>query len=196
MSDSLAEEDLLKLPRWARVAFAAKCGRRVQPLLRMFWPTAPAELLMAFDRAIALTEESAAQARLCDGLEEAAGSASQYRPAVPFRAPEAGPRRVPDSDIVRCAVAFTAEAAAGAAMAAAKGDDAACARHALDAFRWADHAARFVHVSGADAVLQHDFCFLRQATDRGELTDTSPVPPISSRWRRRSLRTEMNCPGS
>ena len=37
------EKEIKQLPRWAQVAFAARCARRVQPLFSMFWPDAPQE---------------------------------------------------------------------------------------------------------------------------------------------------------
>ena len=40
---SVTKEDLDKLPRWAIVAFAARCARRVQPLFTALWPVAPQE---------------------------------------------------------------------------------------------------------------------------------------------------------
>src|SRR4051812_9654562 len=32
------EEEIAKLPRWARVAFAARCARRVLPFAQVGWP--------------------------------------------------------------------------------------------------------------------------------------------------------------
>src|SRR5438552_2221502 len=37
------QEEIEKLPRWARVAFAARCARRVLPAFKHFWPEAPEE---------------------------------------------------------------------------------------------------------------------------------------------------------
>jgi hypothetical protein len=58
----LAKEEIAKLPRWAQVAFAARCARRVQPLFVASWPDAPAENVHGLDKAIRLPEESAARA--------------------------------------------------------------------------------------------------------------------------------------
>ncbi|MCZ7633848.1 hypothetical protein FBT69_05385 [Synechococcales cyanobacterium CNB] len=57
------KEYLQALPRWARVAFAARCARRVQPLFAHFRQKAPKEHIEAVDTAITLTERSAADAR-------------------------------------------------------------------------------------------------------------------------------------
>lgn len=39
----ITKEDIEPLPRWARVAFAARCARRVLPLYLQSWPSAPSE---------------------------------------------------------------------------------------------------------------------------------------------------------
>ncbi|MEM9065772.1 MAG: hypothetical protein AAGB51_09820, partial [Planctomycetota bacterium] len=61
-----SKEELRTLPRWALVAYAARCARRVQPLFKASWPDAPAEHVEAVDKAITLAERSAAAAR--DGV--------------------------------------------------------------------------------------------------------------------------------
>lgn len=52
--------DLRVLPRWARVAYAARCAQRVQPLFVKFWPNAPERHVDAINRAIALSVDAAA----------------------------------------------------------------------------------------------------------------------------------------
>lgn len=46
-----SEEEIAKLPRWARVAFAARCARRVLPLFRHFWADAPELQVLVVDLA-------------------------------------------------------------------------------------------------------------------------------------------------
>ncbi|MFN0146596.1 MAG: hypothetical protein ACKVT1_08805, partial [Dehalococcoidia bacterium] len=58
-----SREELVKLPRWARVAFAARCARRVQPLFLKHWPSAPKEHVEALDKAITLAETAARSGR-------------------------------------------------------------------------------------------------------------------------------------
>jgi hypothetical protein len=53
-------EEIVKLPRWAKVAFAARCVRRVQPLLGSTWPEAPEKYIEAIEMAITLAEHVAA----------------------------------------------------------------------------------------------------------------------------------------
>src|SRR4051812_42839932 len=54
------EQDLAALPLWARVAFAARCARRVLPLYRAAWPDAPAEHVAALQIAVGWGEGAAA----------------------------------------------------------------------------------------------------------------------------------------
>ncbi len=55
-------EQVESLPRWARVAFAARCARRVAPLFRKFWPDAPLEFDAKLEMAVSTAEKSAGQA--------------------------------------------------------------------------------------------------------------------------------------
>lgn len=63
-----AEMPLASLPHWKRVAFAARCARRVQPLFEKYWPKAPAKYANAVRQAIALAEQSAANGAPAAGL--------------------------------------------------------------------------------------------------------------------------------
>ncbi|HUR54125.1 MAG TPA: hypothetical protein VMZ71_08335, partial [Gemmataceae bacterium] len=56
------EDDISKLPRWARVAFAARCARRVQLLYRHFWAEAPEAQVFT----VALTVEYTELVAACD----------------------------------------------------------------------------------------------------------------------------------
>lgn len=60
-----------RLPHWTRVAFAARCARRVQPLFAEAWPDATPGRVEAVERAIVLAEQSAAEQMACDGLKDA-----------------------------------------------------------------------------------------------------------------------------
>lgn len=57
-----SEEDIVKLPCWARVAFAARCARRVQPIFAASWPQAPEKHVDTIENAISYAERSAAAA--------------------------------------------------------------------------------------------------------------------------------------
>ena len=47
----LDEIEIAQLPRWAKVAFAARCARRVLPVFHQKWPDAPLELFTALQYA-------------------------------------------------------------------------------------------------------------------------------------------------
>jgi hypothetical protein len=129
---------------WARVAFAARCARRVQPLFLEAWQEATAARKHTIDQAIELAERSAAQACACEGLKEAvlnasmtAGSAQRtHLVPLALRQPEAGPNSA-DASVVATFAAKAAENAAKAAMASAPLDGEAV----NDAFHFAFESA-------------------------------------------------------
>jgi hypothetical protein len=54
------EEEIRQLPRWAQVAFAARCAWRVHPLFKASWPDAPQDQVDAVVRVIEMAENAAA----------------------------------------------------------------------------------------------------------------------------------------
>ena len=58
--------EIRELPRWARVAFAARCARRVLPLVKHYRTDAPEHHLKALDRAVSIAEQTAARAYATD----------------------------------------------------------------------------------------------------------------------------------
>lgn len=58
------KEEIETLPRWARVAFAARFSRRVAPLFVHFWPGAPQVHVKAIERAVMSMEFSAREGRI------------------------------------------------------------------------------------------------------------------------------------
>ncbi|VTR90898.1 unnamed protein product [Gemmata massiliana] len=56
------QEEIAKLPRWAQVAFAARCARRVLPLFSHRWPDAPENYATRLTWAVEVGERSAAHA--------------------------------------------------------------------------------------------------------------------------------------
>jgi len=136
-----------RLPHWTRVAFAARCARRVQPLFAEAWPEAPQTRVAAVERAIALAERSATRQQACDGLEDAALGAIQAagRALIPHNHPlqvedgEASPVGS-EAALVASFVAKVAEKAAEAAI-AAPGASGGPAQEAFDFALDAIHAA-------------------------------------------------------
>jgi hypothetical protein len=101
--------EIMPLPRWARLALAARCLRRARDLVR----PAPAHAAI-LDRAISQIEESAAAAHPAAGLADSAAAA--YSLALDNldlptpETPDAG-----DREVVTCMVAHAAAFAAEAA---------------------------------------------------------------------------------
>ncbi len=65
------QEDLKRLPRFARVLLLARAVRRIQPLYLEAWAKAPAKFHRAIEAAIAMGEVAASQGKTTPGLNEA-----------------------------------------------------------------------------------------------------------------------------
>jgi hypothetical protein len=66
----VGREHLAKLPRWAIIALATRCARRVQPLFRAHWPAAPAEYDRGIEYTLSLIEAVAVVGGPAKGKEE------------------------------------------------------------------------------------------------------------------------------
>lgn len=64
-------DEIGRLPRWAKVAFAARCARRVLPLFRWHCPDAAPALIAAVSRAVEVAEQCAGLARGSEGAHAA-----------------------------------------------------------------------------------------------------------------------------
>lgn len=64
-----------RFPKWARVAFYARCARLVLPLWEHAWPDSPPEHRKAVEQAIRLAEVSAAKGKPVGDLKTASGDA-------------------------------------------------------------------------------------------------------------------------
>jgi hypothetical protein len=143
------EEEIARLPRLAQVAFAARCARRILPLVTMDWPGVPAEHAEAVVRAVELAEVAAA------------GTPSDKDALATARAADRAAR----------AAAWAARAGAqAAAMAAASAADSIWAATAA-------HAAVAAGAVVADAAVRADFDRLAAAAAVKKWTDGTPVPP-------------------
>jgi hypothetical protein len=157
-----AADGVADLPRWARVAFFARCARQVFPLWEEAWPEGAPEYREAIEQAIVLAERSATDAEPVGGLKaasaqvahvvETAVSATSYAPAFPQRA---------------------------ALIAAAAGS-------AVDFILGEDDTGSYGFVKGviADADrddlmedIQEDFQRIEQHVAEGGWTDKTPVSP-------------------
>jgi len=164
------EQELRELPRLARVAFAARCARRVQALFNASWPGASEKHLPALDKAITLAERA-----------DAAAARSAVYAAV--RAAYASAKGAADDAVKACdADAYDAEAYDAAAYAVASADavclaDAACLAYA--AAYAADAAGKSAAdaTNAANAAMRRDYALLNEAAKREGWSDETPVPP-------------------
>jgi hypothetical protein len=173
-STNISRDEVFKLPRWARVAFAARCARRVQPLFVSQWPDTPDKHVQGVDNAITIAERSAHNARAAvGGIDATAFAADAVRVAD-------------DATIFAKAAAYAADTARAAATAALTVDDggaASAAAHAANAALSAAVLAARGSVYTVRASIQvgpqirRDFELLSRLADSEKWTDCSPVPP-------------------
>lgn len=157
-----SEEEIKKLPRWARVAFAARCGRRILPLFRMGYPDAPAKDLEAIRTAVTMAERHAAEATLANqasGIDTRDAYDTAVRAAYFADSSRAGPGYA----------AAIVVAAARDLLADPLGQARTIADNADDALVLADPRSR--------VFIRRDFTRLVNAAKANAWTDDTPVPP-------------------
>lgn len=158
-------DDVLELPRWARVAFAVRCARQVQPLLVVHLPDAGVRAVQAVERAIHLAGNVAIEApvwapdKVVIRLHAAFVATSKFARSVKQRSPLAS------------AVSMAA------AQAAASAESACCQGRVKDATAGAKAAAAAVVAdpSCLESVCRYWQEFLTIARAEG-WTNESPVP--------------------
>ena len=137
-SGNPTKAELMRMPKWATVVFAARCARRVQPVFTRVWKDAPRQHVEAIDKAISLSEAVAQRGASWDLFEAVDDAASAGRAA--YSTSVAGPAAVHAAGAAYTAVyaaAYAAHAATStcplvlAGMAAMMAGDAA--RYASDA---------------------------------------------------------------
>lgn len=154
MSDEVklpTEDEIAQLPRWARVAFAARCARRALPLFTKHWPSAPVKHIDAVTRAVTFAEQTASDATSSDD------SVTEIADATNAIADET-------TTTAAAAVVAAATDAAFAAFANAAHADAA------------NVAARVAHAGVSVTLIRADYQRLWEESRRLEWTDDSPVP--------------------
>lgn len=166
--------DLQMLPRWARVAFAARCARRVQPLFRDEWPSAPQEHVKAIDNAITISEKSAAAAVLAVLAADAANGVAAISAA---RAAVGDAVLYADAFAVAAFVADTADRAIRAAARAATAPARGTFVPSVDASTAARYACAAAGTAFADAAVRRDYELLIAASEAEKWSDDTPVPP-------------------
>lgn len=169
-------EEIEALPRWARIALAGRCARRILPLFKPNWPTAPAEHLAVLDSAVSMAEQAASNTTYGVGCTTGTpGNAT----AAPAYSQYVAASRIVDA----CRIARASHKAASAASAAS-----AAARAVFGAGR---NGGKRGGLTGATEVVFHtaqaaphallairfDFDTLRERAAIETWTDDTPVPP-------------------
>jgi hypothetical protein len=172
MTDSvrISHQELLPLPRWARLALALRCVRRARHLLRV-----PVAELATVDGALAQLDGAIRRAQAGDELADAAAAA--YTLALDNLDGQTTVEAEEDTVVVTCMVAH---ATAFAAEAATLPDGRAAAHLVGQAVDFAVHAHRLAHAAGTSTALtamRTDLERLRQEAERQRWTDQTPIPP-------------------
>jgi hypothetical protein len=176
--DLPSPEQLCELPMKARVAFAARCAARVEPLLRSFGFTQ--EQRNSLDGAISIATAFAAnfgEANFKAAAEAAAASVAAANAATNAHASKAAEAAAHAADAAAHAADATAAAAADNAVtnaAAASVAAANAAAETADAARVADDASCVI----VRSAIESDFSLLMQKSKTEHWTDGTPVPPI------------------
>lgn len=153
-----SRKEIKQLSRWAKVAFAARCARRVEPLYLKHWPRAPQEYVMAVERAVEVAEQAASAADAAAADAAAAAADAAYSAAS-------------------AAVTNTSSASASsAADAAASAYSAAYSAASTSASASASSSARSAGLR-AIPVIRQDFERIREAGQQRNWTHATPVPP-------------------
>jgi hypothetical protein len=168
------QEEIQSLPRWARLAFAARCVRRARGLL-----LGPADYVRVIDRAVTLVEEAGRAGRASDQLADAAAAAYTLAlNTVDFTQRPDGadaPAVEDDTLIIACTVAHAAAFAAEAATIAVARMAAYLAAQSVD------FAVQAHLVAGPDVVpevltaMRADLELLQEAVERGGWGNLTPV---------------------
>ena len=208
-ADIPTQEEITQLPRWARVAFAARCARHVQPVFGAAWSDAPQKYIDALEEAISFAETLAAKrpTRLMDNVPTGdAAAARQFTEATwtpdakaalaaqaAVRAPDAG------EGAARAArsAQFAAEIAKLALRVEGEADRLSRSERRADSvkahFRKLDIQATLIALRAVEAAtfekatipaIRRDFEWLRQAAAKGGWTEKTCVPPelFGSMW--------------
>ena len=161
------DREMRAIPRWARVALAARTLRRVQPLLLVSWPKATRKLQRGVEWAIAEGESAATQGRPTPDLKDA-GMAAMNVIGVAARA--------------NAVMAYYLVSAASRVSFSAQQLSASGAQVALEQARWAvyhfeeDHDAPGAEMATIEAIW-NDFQQLKEASKREKWTDLTTVTP-------------------
>ena len=163
-------EEIAGLPRWARLAFAARCARRALPLFTKHWPYAPEKHVIAVGRAV-IVAEAAARATYD-------AAASDYDDADAAYAADYTARAAATAAYATAHAASAYPAAAAAAYAASIAAAAAAASVGAAPPPTDEDAGRHAHAAGVPIVLiRRDLNVLLELARHERWTNDTPVPP-------------------
>jgi predicted ATPase len=170
----ITESEMAKLPGWARVAFAARCARRVQRLLAEVSPTAPSGELSVIERLIAQTEQSATAGRRLEDTNQAETLASGWENSqvAATKTLATGPHPETLSNLLRSAVGKAAVSAARSAVDVN-------AHGAYEAYGYATQAAFAVSSQTILELMRRDFVHLETMAKKESWTDQTAVAPTA-----------------
>lgn len=173
------KEEISKLPKWAIVAFVARCARRVQPLIGSAWPQAPTKHVTALDAAITLAERAAAAGGTTtdDAIHASRAAVNDAADAARALAAALEVNLIRASAHAAAHAAVISAAALGSAASVepsyAVDDAVKAARAALEAAL--ECSPRFGIATGV--AIRTDFEILSAAALAGHWTDETPVSP-------------------
>ncbi len=155
------ELDPARLPHWARVAFAARCARYVQPCFASLWPDADPEHIQSLEDALTYAEQSAAKA-----------------------SPNGDPKPFVIKSLIAAGASLTKSETSSLAASATRvtvqaiedGVDASGCK-ALEALSFASDVAERSGQTSLVASMHEDFRTLMDYCNANGLDDSSPVSP-------------------
>jgi hypothetical protein len=168
------QEEIQSLPRWARLAFAARCVGRARTLLQ-----GPPDYVKVIDRAIRLVEESSWKGRPEEKLADAAAAADTLALKTVELTPPAGAAgTAPDEDtlIIACTVAHAAAFAAEAGTIAVAKMASYLASQSVDFAIQAHLVASAETLAEVIAAMRDDLEMLQTAMAREGWGNLSPMP--------------------
>jgi hypothetical protein len=165
------------LPHWARVAFAARCARRVIPLFERFWPHVPRQRVSDLLACIELAEQAGAAAQPLCGLDDAYVKATTAAGAAQMAIHGFANDEQAPTELNQAAIAtYSAKAVEWAAKAAVR-PSADSAHDTLEAYTWARDAAHAAEAVEILTGLKSDLLSLIRVAKKGRWTDQTAVPP-------------------
>jgi hypothetical protein len=165
----MGDDDLTRLPHWARVAFAARCGRFGAELFCVNWPTADPDRLAAVLGAIEKAEQSAATGSAIDGVGAMALDACRTAGAALIASKSLATGQLVAASLAAKPAEFAARAAAAGPSGSAEAVSQAFG--AIIDLAMASGVTELVHKLDADLTR------LSWAAAAGEWNDETPVPP-------------------